>query len=215
MAKQDSGIIITGLKLCVICAVAAVCLGAINGITEPQIIARRLQEEKDALTYLVPNGKTGERVSVEKEETVRAFYPVQQEGSLFGYVLDLQAMGYGGEMKILAAFRTDGVIHSSRLLDNLETPGLGKRAESPEYMNMFRGRGSSDKPVPTSKEMLKTGEPQTRSDKKTELNFKTWFLGGEAAGGADAVTGATITFLGVAEALAEGSNHVRTKLGGN
>lgn len=215
MAKQDSGIIITGLKLCAICAVAAVCLGAINGITEPQIFARRLQEEKDALTYLVPNGKTGQRVSVEKEGTVRAYYLVEQEGSPFGYVLDLQAMGYGGEMKILAAFRTDGVIHSSRLLDNLETPGLGKRAESPEYMNMFKGRGSSAKPVPTSKEMLKTGEPQTRSDKRAELNFKTWFLGGEAAGGADAVTGATITFLGVAEALAEGSNYVRTELGGN
>ena len=214
MAKQDSGIIITGLKLCVICAVASVCLGAVNGITEPQIFARKLQEEKDALTYLVPDGKTGERVSVEKEGTVRAFYPVEQDGALFGYVLDLQAMGYGGEMKILAAFRTDGMIHSSRLLDNLETPGLGKRAESPEYMNMFKGKGGSDKPVPTSKGMLKTGEPQIRSDKETELDFKTWFLGGESAGGADAVSGATITFLGVSEALEEGSHYVRTELGG-
>ena len=215
MAKQDSGIIITGLKLCVICAVASVCLGAINGITEPQIFARKLQDEKDALTYLVPNGRTGERVSVEKEGIVRAYYPVEQDGALFGFVLDLQAMGYGGEMKVLAAYRMDGMIHSSRLLDNLETPGLGKRAESAEYMNMFKGSGSGDKPVPISKEMLKTGESQTRSNMKTELNFRTWFLGGEASGGADVVTGATITFLGVAESLAEGSNYVKTELGGN
>lgn len=214
MAKQDSGIIITGLKLCVICAVAAVCLGAINGITEPQIFARRLQEEKDALAYLVPNGKTGDRVSVENERTVRAYFPVEQDGSPFGYVLDLQAMGYGGEMKILAAYRTDGMIHSSRLLDNLETPGLGKRAESPEYMNMFKGSGSSDEPVPTSKEMLKRGEPQTRSEKSAGLDFRTWFLGGESVSGADVVSGATITFLGVSEALEEGSNYVKAELGG-
>ena len=214
MAKQDSGIIITGLKLCVICAVASVCLGMINAITEPQIIARKLQEQKDALTYLVPNGKTGERVSVEKEGTVRAYYPVEQDGALFGYVLDLQAKGYGGEMKILAAYRTDGMIHSSRLLDNLETPGLGKKAESAEYMNMFKGRGSEDKPVPTSKEMLKTGEQGIQKVRRTELNFRTWLLGGDSVGGADVVAGATITFLGVSEALAEGSRYVRTELGG-
>ena len=32
--------------------------------------------------------------------------------------------------------------------------------------------------------------------------------------GADVVAGATITFLGVSEALAEGSRYVRTELGG-
>jgi Na+-translocating ferredoxin:NAD+ oxidoreductase RnfG subunit len=81
-------------------------------------------------------------------------------------------------------------------------------------MNMFKGRGSEDKPVPTSKEMLKAAVPQIRSDKKTELNFRTWLLGGDSVGGADVIAGATITFLGVSEALAEGSRYVRTELGG-
>ncbi len=214
MANQTSEIVITGLKLCVICAVAAFCLGAINGITEPQIIARKAQEEKDALAYLVPSGKTGQRITVDEEGIVRGYYPVEEGGSLFGYVLQLQGMGYGGEMKLMAAYRKDGVIQSSRLLDNLETPGLGKRAETPEYMAMFKGTGGNEKPVPTSKEMLQTGGSPSQSGKETKLDFRTWFLGGEAGGGTDAITGATITFLGVSSALAEGSRFVTTELGG-
>jgi electron transport complex protein RnfG len=214
MANQSSGIVLTGLKLCLICAVAAFCLGGINGITEPQIIARKAQEEQDALAYLVPSGRIGQRVSVEEEGTVRAYYPVEQGGSLFGYVLDLQGMGYGGEMKLLAAYREDGAIHSSRLLDNLETPGLGKRAETPEYMAMFKGTGGGEKPVPTSKEMLQSGDAASQPSGKTESSFRTWFLGAEAGGGTDAISGATITFLGVSSALAEGSRFVTTELGG-
>jgi electron transport complex protein RnfG len=65
-------------------------------------------------------------------------------------------------------------------MDNSETPGLGKKAENPAYMEKYLGTGASDNPVPVRKSMLKPDE-------------------------ADAITGATITFLGVSKALAEGA----------
>ena len=118
-------------------------------------------------------------------------------------------------MKILGAYRPDGAVFSARLLDNAETPGLGKKAESPVYMNKFKGTGAGDdKPVPTSKEMLKTDQGAAKQEMKQALTFRTWFLGGDAGGGTDAISGATITFLGVSKALAEGSRYVRTELGG-
>jgi electron transport complex protein RnfG len=214
MDSQRLGIIITALKLCLICAVAAVSLGVINAITEPQIIARKVREEKDVLSLLVPDGKPVDKVSVEKEGVVKAYYPVDKDGSLFGYILDLEGIGYGGEMKILAAYRKDGVIYSVRLLDNTETPGLGKKAESPDYMNKFKGTGSEDMPVPTNKEMLQTDQGGPQEERKEGLNFRSWFLGRSSGGAADGVSGATITFLGISKALVEGSNYVKRELGG-
>ena len=62
-------------------------------------------------------------------------------------------------------------------------PGLGKKAEKKEYMNKFRGSGA-DTPVPVTKDMVLDSP--------------------------DSITGATITFTGVANALKEGSDYVKT-----
>jgi electron transport complex protein RnfG len=100
-----------------------------------------------------------------------------------GAILELIGDGYGGDMKILARYGPEGVIQAVTLMDNLETPGLGKKAETPEYMEKFIGTGGRDKPVPVRKNMLVPGE-------------------------ADAITGSTITFLGVSQALAEGARYI-------
>ena len=201
-------LLVIGLKLCAICAVAALCLGLLNEVTEPQILARKVQEEKDALTWLVPDGNPGEKVVVDPEATVRAYYPLDADGAA---ILDLRGGGYGGDMKIMAAYRSDGSILSVRLLDNQETPGLGKRAESPSYMEKFLGTGEAGDPVPTSKEMLQSGAPAP--EKPTASEFR-WFPQAGSSAGTDTVTGATITFLGVSRALEAGSEFVRENWGG-
>jgi electron transport complex protein RnfG len=204
----------TGFKLCLICAVAAVSLGALNEITEPQILFRRIQEEKQTLDVLVPDAEVGEKVFVEQGGAVKAHFDVDKQGSHFGYILDLRGLGYGGDMKILAAYKNTGELVSARLLDNLETPGLGKKAESVQYMDQFKGTGTAETPMPVSKEMLQARNPAPEGTASKRLSFKTWFLGAEAGGSADAISGATITFLGVATALAEGAEFVRNELGG-
>ncbi len=177
-------IVVTGAKLFLICAVAAVTLGAINAVTEPVIIQRKILELKQALEELTPDARTGEAIPVSGNATVKQAYPVLSSGAVSGYVLQLTGQGYGGDMKILARFASDGTIRAAKLMDNLETPGLGKKAENPRYMDKFIGTGGPDKPVPVRKDMLDRAQ-------------------------ADAVTGATITFLGVSKALAEGAQFVR------
>ena len=104
-------------------------------------------------------------------------------------LLELEGSGYGGEMNILARYDWDGTVRAVRLMDNSETPGLGKKAENPAYMEKFIGTGSQENPVPVRKDMLASGE-------------------------ADAVTGATITFLGISKALSEGAEYVQAVSGG-
>jgi electron transport complex protein RnfG len=128
-------------------------------------------------------------MDVPESTVVVTRYPVIKEGQSTGMLLELEGSGYSGEMKILARYEEDGTIRAVRLMDNTETPGLGKKAENPAYMEKFLGTGSAATPVPVRKDMLQTGD-------------------------ADAVTGATITFLGISKALAEGAEYAATAAGG-
>ena len=203
--------LITGLRLCLICAVAALCLGLLNEVTEPQILARKAQEEEEALAGLIPDGEPGGKVAVAGDAAVKAYYPVSVAGSAERTILDLRGAGYGGDMKILAAYLPDGTLMGAVLLDNQETPGLGKRAEAPAYMDMFVGSGSAAAPVPVSKEMLQSG---AGSEAERESRGFRFFPRGSASAGTDAVSGATVTFLGVSRALAAGAEYVRRERGG-
>ncbi|MFP4444343.1 MAG: FMN-binding protein, partial [Spirochaetia bacterium] len=81
-------------------------------------------------------------------------------------------------------YAPDGTVLNAVLMENQESPGLGKKAEDPGYMEKFVQTGS-DEPVPVRKDMLPGDE-------------------------ADAVTGSTVTFVGIARALKRGSEYVRT-----
>jgi electron transport complex protein RnfG len=177
-------ILITGVKLFAICAVAALALGAVNSVTEPKIAQYKIEQLRQALSELTPGATTGDAVSVPSNPTVLTRYPVLEDGKEVGSVLDLVGTGYGGDLRILARYAGSGELLAARLMEDDETPGLGKKAENPEYMKMFLGAGTAEKPIPTRKAMLPAAQ-------------------------ADAITGATITFLGVSKALAEGSRFVR------
>ena len=182
-------VVVVGLKLFAICAVAAVTLGGINAITEPVIIQRKIMELQQALDELTPDAETGAAAAVPDNPVIVRRYPVTKEGKSAGMLLELQGSGYGGDMKILARYDEDGTIRAAKRMDDTETPGLGKKAENPAYMEKFIGTGSQDNPVPVRKDMLKSAD-------------------------ADAVTGATITFLGISKALAEGAEYAAAGPGG-
>jgi electron transport complex protein RnfG len=103
-------------------------------------------------------------------------------------VVRLIGQGYGGDMVILAGVRPDGEIFSAELMQNKETPGLGKEAEKEGYMEKYTGTGD-DEPVPVRKDMLSQEQ-------------------------ADAITGSTITFIGIGRALQEGSAYVKNEIEG-
>ncbi len=170
-------------KLALICAVSALLLGIINSMTEPVIAERKKIELQNALISLIEEGTPGEQESI-NQGSINSRYPIVGPG---GWILELTGIGYGGDMQILASYKKDGTIMDIVLMDNAETPGLGKKAEKSEYMDKYRKTGGAD-PVPVTKDML--------------------------GAGADAVSGATITFAGIGRALAEGSDYVKS-LGDN
>ncbi len=177
-----------GGKLAVICAVAAITLGLINAVTEPKIAFMKKLKLENALEKVSSGLKVGKLVEVKDNPVVTGYYPLMNSSSKkTGYICKLTGSGYGGDLDLIAGISVKGKIQAVILLDDLETPGLGKEAEHASYMKKYIGTGE-DKPVPV---------------RKSQLSQKD----------ADAVTGASITFMGIGKALAAGSAYVKT-LGG-
>lgn len=177
-----------GGKLAIICAIAAIALGLVNTVTAPAIA--RVKEEQLAAALAVVSGSysPGEVVMVEGAGVIQGYYPLfDNNNDTVGYILRLLGMGYGGDMELLSSVSPDGAIAAVTLMDNAETPGLGQEAEKPEYMEKFVGKGH-DVPIPTSKQQLTQDQ-------------------------ADSISGASITFIGIGQALADGSEYIKTKFG--
>lgn len=192
--------------LALICAVAALLLGFVYKFTKPLIDRNTAQMTADALNALVNGGNesidtaygagfhkietraknpNGTAVvqngrDVENRAGVNCIYDVYDRGVMRGYVLELTGKGYGGDMILLAYYDVNGAVIDALVVSDSETPGIGKKAALPGYMEKFRGSGVAGKPVPQSRDRL----PQAESD---------------------AVAGATVTFKAVAGALAAGA----------
>ena len=181
MKNEDSTLFIA-LKLTIICFVAVVLLGLINFATAPKIEKNKEKAEKEAMTYLIPVADTFSKLKHFKsiDENLRKYFyyyeAYNNNSELIGYIVSSQNNGYGGKMKVMVAFDNELKILNAKLLDNSETPGLGKKAEKNQYMNKFKNTNSDTTPLPLNKNMLSS------TDK-------------------DSVTGATITFNGVVGAI--------------
>lgn len=177
-----------GITLSLIAAIAATALAMVNAFTAPKIAAYELAVIQNALIEVSGGFELGDSSENTQDAAVANVHKLHdQSGEIAGYILQLTGAGYGGEMVIMASYKTDGEVIDARLLANAETPGLGKKAEVPSYMTKFQGTGGST-PVPVKKDALE----------KTD---------------ADSVSGSTVTFAGVAKTIAYGSDYVKT-LGG-
>jgi electron transport complex protein RnfG len=172
-------------KLALICAIAALCLGAVNSITEPKIAELRAEKLLQALEQVSPGGTIGEEQQAD-DKIVRSYYAVEKDNKLTGYILNLKGSGYAGDLIILASYNPEGEVIGSVLMEDEETPGLGKEAENDWYMKKYLGFAGSE--IPSTKTQLSQAD-------------------------ADTISGATITFAGVGNTLAAGSEYVLNKGG--
>ena len=172
----------TGLILFAICAVCTALCALVNEVTAPAIALNVEGERVEALDAVAHGLEIGEQEAGDGGN-ISYVIPLLDNGSVAGYIVEILTSGYGGEMTVIASFDTEGAVLEAQLMANSETPGLGKKAEDPAYMDKVRGLGS-DSPLPLSKSDLSTED-------------------------AAAVSGASITFGGVSSALHEGSEYVK------
>ena len=143
---QNKEIFSVAVKLFVITAMLALCLAAINRITEPVIMANNKKIELSAQQELLPEAK--EFVAGEKPELVIPGIEInsisagidKNDGSICGYVAVVTSSeAYDGDIKVMVGVGKDMKVTRVKILESSETAGLGQNASKPEFLDQFKG----------------------------------------------------------------------------
>ena len=136
MKKLESSLLNMTLVLTLVAVVMGGILAFVNHLTEGPI-----QEQKDKAladgikAVMVCNDLVvAEPVEVKqtvdgKEHTLIIYNVKDAQGKDLGAAVQSVTMGFGGDLKVLVGFDSEGSILGYTLLEHAETPGLGAKAD--------------------------------------------------------------------------------------
>lgn len=110
-----------------IAVVAGAVLAYVNSVTAPQI--EKINAENLAAGIKAVMGSDDIQVSEPQEVDDFTVYDVTAEGNNLGRaIVTTDKNGFGGPLKVLVGFDTEGAILGYTVLEHAETPGLGAKA---------------------------------------------------------------------------------------
>ncbi|MBQ7974557.1 MAG: RnfABCDGE type electron transport complex subunit G [Clostridia bacterium] len=130
-------IVRVGLILFVITALSALLLAFANKVTAPIIEENNRIKTEAAMRTILPEAETFTKVEVEGVDEV---YIGKTADGIAGVCVVSSEYGYGGEIKLITGINSKGEVTGIDLLSHSETPGLGAKAEEPEFTSQFEGK---------------------------------------------------------------------------
>ncbi len=111
-------------------------------LVEPKIEENRLREERRAV-FSVLSGVADYRVierRIDKKDVVKIFRGVDGEGRLVGYAFIAEGPGFQGIIKMMVGLNVDmKTLSGLKVLEQVETPGLGNKIMEEWFEGQFRG----------------------------------------------------------------------------
>lgn len=125
-------LVLTGVTV-----LAVSLLAYVNELTKEPIALANLNTLNTELKKVVPeftNNPVLESDTVYedvkgKQAIKYIIYPAKNGDDWVGTAVESKAMGFGGDIKVLVGFDTEGNIYDYSLLSHAETPGLGSKAD--------------------------------------------------------------------------------------
>jgi electron transport complex protein RnfG len=101
------------------------------------VTANRMSEERAAIFEVVPNAAS----YTQNYQGELVYYECwDSDGDLVGFALPAEGNGYQGVIKLMIGLSTDlESIKGVKVLEQVETPGLGGRISEPAFQEQFRG----------------------------------------------------------------------------
>ena len=136
MKKLESSLLNMVLVLTGVAVVMGGILAYVNHLTEGPIAQQKEKTLAEGIKAVMGGGD----LNVAKTDTVpgnvngkdATFVVYQTEdaaGKPLGAAVESSTMGFGGNLKVLVGFNTEGNILGYTLLEHAETPGLGAKAD--------------------------------------------------------------------------------------
>lgn len=169
--KKSEKTIVFIFVLIVISGLSAALISIVNSHTEPKIKEIKNKRMVEAAKMVLPSSK-----EILKKD-VEGFSPtfIAKDGKrVKGYAFIVSSdKGYGGTIKILLGVDKNFKVYNFKVMEHMETPGLGDQADKEFFKAQFVGKSLNN------------------------FNFKVKQDGGDV----DAITAATITSRAVSEAI--------------
>ena len=120
-----------------ICLVVSFALAWTYGITAPQIERINKENADAARAFVLPSGADGfTQYEGELVEGVTECYIADNES---GIAVTATYSGFGGTMTVMVGVDSEGAITGVSVMEHSETPGLGTKAMTEEYLSQYGG----------------------------------------------------------------------------
>lgn len=181
------------IVLVIVSLISAVSLSMVYEKTKPIIEENKAKELKMSLNEVIPqayrfeeDNTMDEIISEGREGIKKVFNAYDKDDKKIGVAFLLDSIGFGGTIKILVGMNLPfRKITGTKILDHLETPGLGERITEPEFLNQFKDASAKM----TTYQM----DAVSGATVPAELVMKDEMI--------DAITGATISSTAVIETI--------------
>jgi len=176
--------------LTITCLGSALALAAIHGLTEAPIQEQKRLATMRAVQEALPpfdNDPVADTLQIILEEDevgaekMLTVYLGRQGNTITGVAFPVFGEGYGGLIHIMVGINLKGEMSGIKVLEHLETPGLGAKIEESSFTDQFKNRSLENS-------TLVNGNLAVKKD----------------GGDLDALTGATISPRGMAMAASAG-----------
>ncbi len=108
-----------------------------NGASEPRIIENRRRETKEAVLSVLPKTKTVKRIKI---DGLILHQGKDAAGQSTGYAFRAVTTGFQGDIVMMVGIDRDLEKFSGlKILENIETPGLGNRIDEVKFTDQFSG----------------------------------------------------------------------------
>lgn len=126
------------LVLLLICLVITAALAGTYQVTKPIIDEINFRNANLARGEVLPDGE-GAFTQLETELSP-GIIEVYEADNKSGYVFTTQDKGFGGKMTVMVGVSNEGAITGVKVTGHSETPGLGTKAMTKEYLAQYLGQ---------------------------------------------------------------------------
>lgn len=152
MKKVESTFWGMSLSLTLICLIFTGLMAAVYEITLEPIALAAKQKQEEAIKAVQHDFDTMESDTV-RLENGNAFpvFITYKSGKWTGTAVESSALGFGGDIRLMVGFDTEGNVIDYSVLSHNETPGLGSKMD-PWFKQSLKGRNMNEGKLKVSKD---------------------------------------------------------------
>lgn len=144
--KKQDNIVKNALILFAITIIAGMLLGLTYEVTKKPIAVQNKKIKNAALQAVVTEADKFMPIdTIEGYDGVNGIYAAVQGDEVIAYAFEMTAYeGYGGNIELMVGVSLDDTILGIDIVKHSETPGLGAKADEPDFKSEFAGEAADD-----------------------------------------------------------------------